>query len=140
MLSINFSVFLIMGRSRAKNVFDSNKFCYLFSRAINFVFVTIVGGKDGISRGYTSKWDVLKLILGLFFGFLFIYDLMSTSLQPQKRSIIFEITMSLSGKIQGFTPPMIMLQVFYFRYDYLKIFMNIDWIDRKVKLLKYFKY
>lgn len=138
MLSIIFSVSLTMARSRAQNVLDSNRFCYTFSKIINFVFVTIFRSKDyGTVGGYTTKWDVLRLIIGLFFGFLFFYDLMSTSLQPQERSIILEITMSFIGKIQGFTPSLIILQVFIFRYDYLKIFMILDWIDRKVKLLKY---
>lgn len=128
-----------MARSRAENIFDSNKVCYFFSKFINFVFVTIVRSKhDGTVRGCTTKWDVLRLMIGLSFGLLTFYDLMSSSLQPQKRSIIFEITMIIIGKNQGIFPILVTLQVFIFRYDYLKIFMILDWIDRKVKFFKYF--
>lgn len=122
-----------MDRLRAKNIFEANKICYLFSRILNFEFVTIERSKkDGMVKGFTTKWDVLRLIIGLSCGILIFYDVASTKLKPEKRSIIFEMAMSFNGKIQTLHPSLVMLQVFLYRYEYFKIFMILDWIDRKV--------
>ena len=120
-----------MERLRVKTVFDANKLCYIFSRIFNFEFVTIEK-INGTIRGFTSKWDVTRLIVGFCSGILIFFDILSTKLKPEKRSIIFEMAMSLNGKIQGLHPALVMLQVFNFRYEYLRIFMILDWIDRKV--------
>lgn len=122
-----------MERLRAKNVFEANKICYLFSRILNFEYVTIERSKnDGMVKGNTTKWDVLRLIVGFSCGILIFYDVASTKLKPEKRSIIFEMAMSFNGKIQALQPSLVMLQVFHYRYEYFKIFMILDWIDRKV--------
>ena len=118
---------------KAENVFDSNQFCYLFSRFINFEFVTIERSKhNGTVSGYTSKWDVLKFIIGFSLGLFTFYDVISTPLRLDKRSIVFELMMSINGKIHGITGSLVMLQVFLFRNEYLKVFMAIDWIDKEV--------
>lgn len=117
----------------AENVFESNRLCYLFARFINFEFVTIKKSKvDGTVKGHTSKWDALKFIFGFSFGLFAFYDVLLTPLQIEKRSIIFEITMSINGKIEGFRPSLIMLHAFLFRNEYLNIFNTLDWIDKEV--------
>lgn len=129
-----------MERLRAQNIFEANRFCYLFSRIINFEIVTIVKSKkDGTVKGFTSKWDVLRFIAGFAFGLLMFFDIALTSLQLQKRSIIFEIAMSLNGKNQGLHCLLVMLQIYVYRYEYLRIFVILDWIDLKVFLMQ-FKY
>ena len=122
-----------MERLGAQNIFEANKVCYFFNRILNFEFVTIEKSRiDGTVKGYTSKWDMLRFVMGFSLMIYVLYDVASESLQLEKRSIIFEMTMSMNGKIQGLHPVIVMLQVFIYRYEYLRIFIILDWIDQKV--------
>lgn len=117
-----------MARLRVKNVYEANKFCFILSRFFNFVSITI----DKSFNACTSKFDKLKFIIWMTFGFFCFYKLLLTPLQPDMRSIIFEITMHLNGKFHGLHPLFSMAQFFYFRYEYHKIFKILAYIDKKV--------
>lgn len=117
-----------------KDVFETNKFCYFYSKIVNFVFVTITKNNQGENYSYrTTKFDYLRFIFGLPFSIYIFYDTLSTTLQQEKRSIIFEIMLSLNGKLQTINTCLVILHVFIYRIEYFKIFNNLYWIDYKVR-------
>lgn len=122
---------------KAKDVFETNKLCYFYSKIVNLVFVTITKNKKGENyESRTSKWDYLRFIIGLPFSIFIFYDTLSTTLQIEKRSIIFEIILSLNAKIQTVNTSIIILHFFLNRFEYFKIYNTIYWIDYKVSELK----
>lgn len=121
-----------MEQLRVENVFQANKVCYFLSKIFNFVSITIEESGNNFNA-YTSKFDILKFIFGLFFSCFSLYDILRTPLHPENRSIIFEILISLNGKMQGVHSIISMIQSFYYRYEYFNIFNSLYWIDTKVK-------
>lgn len=50
---------------RAQNIFDANKFCFIFGKFLNFNLVTYTVTKTGLCELSILKWDFLfkKIIL-----------------------------------------------------------------------------
>jgi hypothetical protein len=121
----------------ATDVFETNKFCYFYSKIVNFVFITITkNNQDENYSSKTTKSDILRFIFGFPFSIYIFYDVLSTKLQQEKRSILFEILLSLIGKIQTINTTLVIFHVFVCRYEYFKIFNNLYWIDYKVSFYR----
>lgn len=118
----------------AKDVFETNKFCYFYSKLVNFVFVTIFKSENGFYTSKTSKWDILRFTFGFIFAIYIFYKTLLTSIQQEKRSIIFEIILSLNSKMQTMNISAVMLHGFIYRHEYFEILKTIHWIDFKVIL------
>lgn len=117
----------------AKDSFEANKFCYIYGKIINFIFVTITKDKIGNYVSQTTKQDVLRFFIGFPIALYIFYDTLATNLKQEKRSIIFEIILVINGKVQTLQTGVVMLQMFLFRSEYFKILKSIEWIDMKVK-------
>jgi hypothetical protein len=119
----------------AKNIFEANKFCYFFSKIMNYVFVVILkdDGK-GVYKFKTTRQEVLRFLLGFAFALYIFYDTLATKLKQEKRSIIFEIILVINGKMQTLHATAVMLQVFINREEYFKILNTMHWIDNKVNI------
>lgn len=124
----------------ARNVFETNKFCYFYSKLINFVFVTISKESEGEKyKSQTTKWDILRFIIGFPFFIYIFYDTLLTKFQQEKRSLIFEIILSLNGKLQTINGSIVILHVFIYRNEYFKIFESLHTIDCQVRVnFRYF--
>lgn len=115
----------------AKNIFESNKFCYFYSKFINFSFTTISKNEKNKSR--TTQKDFLRFFVGFPFALYIFYDTLWTTFKQEKRSIIFEIIIVLNAKIQTLHAAIVMFQVFLYRDEYLKILTLLHMIDIKVR-------
>lgn len=128
-----------MGRFGAENIFEANKMSYYFARLINFESVTIVRSKDSTFKAYTSKLDVTKFIVGVFICLYCFFEVAMVPIQVESRSIVFELTMSLYGKIQCFTPTITMIWLFFNRHEYFRILKILHWMDIKVIIIEVIK-
>lgn len=137
-LLFNYSILqLAMVKSRIENIFEAYKSFYIACKVFSFVNITLYK-IDNAFKAFTSKFDTFKFIVEIVILFSYNYDISSTSIQPSARSIVFEILLSINGKLQALRPSLIALHIFFYRYEYLKIFKVLDWIDKKVKIEKKF--
>lgn len=126
-----------------KDVFEANKFCNLIADIVGYKFVTINRDKLGSYHAFTSNFDKIKFLVAVIWCIWLFIDLSSTSIEKSsKRSLIFEIIIFLTGKIQGNQTALLVVLAFLVRSKYFEIMNNILRIDQKVqnKLLKNYFY
>lgn len=115
------------------NIFEVINFPYKFSKLVNFQFISLEKTKTGKYYSYTSKWDIVRLIIGIVFVIWNFYYLSNNSFTSTSRSIIFDIGMYMSSKFEIVHPALIMLQTFHYRYEYFHILNGFHYIDEKVR-------
>jgi hypothetical protein len=121
---------------KAKNIFQSSKFCYFLCKITNILFVTIRRDASGKYYAVTTRLDVFRFICGLCVGVWNYIDNTGTTLGSSNRSIIFEIGMFLCSKYQFVLAFAVMIGTFFYRYEFFKILKNLHWIDQKVSNVK----
>lgn len=119
---------------KAKNVFESTRFYYLFCKCMCLLFITI--GQDASGKYYavTTKFDKIRLIFGILVGIWNFYIYLGINVNSS-RAIIFEIGMNACTKWQITSPFLIMIGTYFYRFEYFEAIKNLNWIDRKVKLV-----
>jgi hypothetical protein len=118
---------------KAKNVFESSKFCYVFCKLSNLLFITIKQDARGEYYAVTTRLDKIRFICGILIGIWnYIDNNTKTEAVESNRTIIFGIAMFIYTKYQLFIPLIVTFENFFYRYEYFNIVKNLQWIDRKV--------
>ena len=118
---------------KAQNIFDANKINFYIGKLISFHFVSWTVTKRGFCEAFTSKWDFCRFLLAMFFCLWVAGDAMNSNLIKTSRSLVFDIGTYFNAVVEAVHPCISILQIYFFRAEYLKILQNIYWIDNKVK-------
>lgn len=118
---------------RPGNVFETSKFCDIFSNFIGHKFVTIEKNKNNYYFAKTTITDVLRVIIGISYCIWQFMNVLKTPFDTEsRRSMIFELMIYINARVQVIHPVLVMLQTFYNRNDYYQIKKDTQWIDEKV--------
>jgi len=120
---------------KAKNIFDANKGSFYFGKLISFHFISWTVTKSGFCEASTTKWNFCKFLLTMFFFLWVAGDTMMSNLVKTSRSLVFDIGTYFNAVVEAFHPCISVLQIYFFRAEYMKILQNIHWIDNKVKYI-----
>jgi hypothetical protein len=116
----------------AENIFDAMHYCSVFSKLINFNFVTFIKSKCVKHHQRTSFYDILRLLVGISLTLWLWSELSNRKLALSSRSIIFEIGKFLGSKLEIVHPSIVTVQLFIYRHEYFNMLNNINWIDQRV--------
>ncbi|KAG5685016.1 hypothetical protein PVAND_014219 [Polypedilum vanderplanki] len=117
-------------KRKAKNIFESSKYCYIALKITNLLFITVKQDEIGKYYAETTKFDLLRFICGILVGIWYIFDNSGSKLGDSQRAIIFEIALFLCSKYEYVMPFCVMTGTFYYRFEYFKIIKNLNWIDQ----------
>jgi hypothetical protein len=118
-----------MRTRKARNVFESSGFCYLFCKFVYLLFITVGRDEKGKFYSVTTRMDKINFAIGIAF---FVVNLIFNTNIIVDHSSIFEIGMLMSFKWSYALPLFVMIGTFYYRHEFFYVLMHFHWIDVKV--------